>query len=79
MLPGNRSVLGATAGLTEHPAMVAERIARYAERVGRESVIAGSDCGLGASAWGRPEEADIVWAKLQAMPVGARLASEEPW
>jgi 5-methyltetrahydropteroyltriglutamate--homocysteine methyltransferase len=58
---------------------VAERIARYAEIVGRENVIAGSDCGFGTSAWGRKVVATIAWAKLQAMVEGARLASKELW
>ncbi len=58
---------------------MAERIVRYAEIVGRENVIAGSDCGFGTSAWGRKVESNIVWAKLQAMVEGARLASEELW
>ncbi|MCI0894623.1 MAG: hypothetical protein J4N84_06965, partial [Chloroflexi bacterium] len=59
--------------------LVAERIVRYAQLVGRENVIAGTDCGFGTSAWGRKVETNIVWAKLQAMSEGARLASQELW
>ena len=47
--------------------------------VGRERVIAGTDCGFGTSAWGRKVDAKIAWAKLQAMVEGARIASEALW
>ena len=76
IIPG---VLDTTTNFIEHPELVAERIVRYAELVGRENVIAGSDCGFGTSAWGRKVETRIVWAKLQAMVEGARLASQELW
>ena len=51
----------------------------YAEVVGRERVIAGTDCGFGTSAWGRKVDARIAWAKLEAMVEGARLASAALW
>ena len=76
LIPG---VLDTTTNFIEHPELVAERIVRYAQLVGRENVIAGSDCGFGTSAWGRKVETNIVWAKLQAMAEGARLASQELW
>ena len=76
IIPG---VLDTTTNFIEHPELVAERIVRYAELVGRENVIAGSDCGFGTSAWGRKVETKIVWAKLQAMVEGARLASQVLW
>jgi 5-methyltetrahydropteroyltriglutamate--homocysteine methyltransferase len=76
IIPG---VLDTTTNFIEHPELVAERITRYAEIVGRENVIAGSDCGFGTSAWGRKVVATIAWAKLQAMVEGARLASKELW
>jgi 5-methyltetrahydropteroyltriglutamate--homocysteine methyltransferase len=76
IIPG---VLDTTTNFIEHPELVAERLLRYADLVGRESVIAGSDCGFGTSAWGRKVEANIAWAKLQTMVEGARLASEELW
>ena len=47
--------------------MVAERIVRYAEVVGRERVIASTDCGFGTSAWGRKVDGKIAWAKLQSV------------
>ena len=76
IIPG---VLDTTTNFIEHPELVAERITRYAEIVGRENVIAGSDCGFGTSAWGRKVVSTIAWAKLQAMVEGARLASQELW
>ena len=54
--------------------MVADRIVRYAKVVGRENVIAGTDCGLGGRI--HPQ---IAWAKLQALSDGAALASKELW
>jgi 5-methyltetrahydropteroyltriglutamate--homocysteine methyltransferase len=76
IIPG---VLDSTTNFIEHPELVAERIVRYAEVVGRERVIAGTDCGFGASAWGRRVEAKIAWAKLQSLVEGARLASATLW
>ena len=76
LIPG---VLDSTTNFIEHPELVAERIVRYAQLVGRENVIVGADCGFGTSAWGRKVETNIVWAKLQAMAEGARLASQELW
>ena len=76
IIPG---VLDTTTNFIEHPELIAERIVRYAELVGRENVIVGNDCGFGTSAWGRKVETRIAWAKLQAMVEGARLASEQLW
>jgi 5-methyltetrahydropteroyltriglutamate--homocysteine methyltransferase len=76
IIPG---VLDSTTNFIEHPELVAERIVRYAEVVGRERVIAGTDCGFGTSAWGRKVESKIAWAKLQSMVEGARLASAALW
>ncbi|MCH7606614.1 MAG: cobalamin-independent methionine synthase II family protein [Chloroflexi bacterium] len=76
LIPG---VLDTTTNFIEHPELIAQRITNYAQCVGRENVIAGSDCGFGTSAWGRKVETKIVWAKLQAMVEGARLASQELW
>jgi 5-methyltetrahydropteroyltriglutamate--homocysteine methyltransferase len=59
----------------EHPRLVAQRLVRYARLVGRENVIAGTDCGLGT----RVGDPLICWAKLQASVEGARLASQELW
>jgi 5-methyltetrahydropteroyltriglutamate--homocysteine methyltransferase len=76
ILPG---VLDTTTNFIEHPELIAEHIVRYAEVVGRENVIAGSDCGFGTSAWGRKVDSKIAWAKLQSMVEGARIASQELW
>ena len=58
----------------EHPELVADRILRFANLVGRENIIAGTDCGLG----GRIHR-QIVWAKLKALSEGARLATRQLW
>jgi 5-methyltetrahydropteroyltriglutamate--homocysteine methyltransferase len=76
IIPG---VLDSTTNFIEHPELVAERIVRYAEVVGRERVIAGTDCGFGTSAWGRKVDGKIAWAKLQALVDGAHLASASLW
>ena len=76
LIPG---VLDTTTNFIEHPELVAQRIVNYANMVGRENVIAGSDCGFGTSAWGRKVETNIVWAKLASMVEGARLASQDLW
>jgi 5-methyltetrahydropteroyltriglutamate--homocysteine methyltransferase len=77
LIPG---VLDSTTNFIEHPELVAQRIVRYAEVVGRERVIAGSDCGFGTFARARPQvEPEIVWAKLAAMAEGARLATAILW
>jgi 5-methyltetrahydropteroyltriglutamate--homocysteine methyltransferase len=72
LIPG---VVSHCSDFVEHPELVAERLVRYAKLVGRENVIAGSDCGLG----GRVGHPSLVWAKFQAMAEGARLASTELW
>jgi 5-methyltetrahydropteroyltriglutamate--homocysteine methyltransferase len=65
--------------MIEHPETVADRIVRYAEVVGRERVIAGADCGFASFAATVEFEPNIVWAKLEALAAGARLASERLW
>ncbi len=76
LIPG---VLDTTTNFIEHPELVAQRILNYASVVGRENVMATSDCGFGTSAWGRKVETNIAWAKLAAMVEGARIASQELW
>ena len=76
LIPG---VLDTTTNFIEHPELIAQRIANYANAVGRENVMASSDCGFGTSAWGRKVETNIAWAKLASMVEGARLASQELW
>jgi 5-methyltetrahydropteroyltriglutamate--homocysteine methyltransferase len=65
--------------LVEHPELVAQRIARFADVVGRERVIAGTDCGFGTSGAGDEVHPEVAWAKLRALVEGARLASERLW
>jgi 5-methyltetrahydropteroyltriglutamate--homocysteine methyltransferase len=77
IIPG---VITHTSVLVEHPEVVAQRIIRYARTLGKERVIAGSDCGFATNPGGVPEiHETIVWAKLQALTEGARLASKELW
>ena len=59
--------------------MIANRISNYAKLVGRENVIAGSDCGYGTWVGQAAVDPDIVWAKLAALTEGARLASQRFW
>jgi 5-methyltetrahydropteroyltriglutamate--homocysteine methyltransferase len=66
--------------IVEHPELIAERITHYAKLVGRENVIAGSDCGFSSQATYNPEvHPTVVWAKFQAMAEGARLATNQLW
>jgi 5-methyltetrahydropteroyltriglutamate--homocysteine methyltransferase len=65
--------------LVEHPELVAQRIARFADVVGRERVIAGTDCGFGTSGAGDEVHPEVAWAKLKSLVEGARLASERLW
>ncbi len=77
VIPG---VITQSSVVVEHPELVAQRLERFASVVGRENVIAGSDCGFGTQALEVPEiHPAIVWAKFQAMSEGARLASERLW
>jgi 5-methyltetrahydropteroyltriglutamate--homocysteine methyltransferase len=63
--------------LVEHPELVAQRIVRFANVVGRERVIAGTDCGFGTSGAGDEVHPEVAWAKLQSLVEGARLASKK--
>ena len=76
IIPG---VIDSTTNFIEHPALIAERIGRFARLVGRENVIAGTDCGFGTWVGQAAVEPDIVWAKLASLAEGARLASRELW
>jgi 5-methyltetrahydropteroyltriglutamate--homocysteine methyltransferase len=71
ILPG---IVSHATNLIEHPELIAERIQRFAGAVGRENVLAGSDCGLGGRV-----HAEIAWAKLAALVEGARIASKALW
>jgi len=76
LIPG---VIDSTTNFIEHPELVAERISRIARLVGRENVVAGTDCGFGTWVGQSAVDPDIVWAKLETLAEGARLASREFW
>lgn len=77
LMPG---VIDSTTNFVEHPRLVAQRIARYAQVVDRERLIAGVDCGFATSVRRDPMVADsIVWAKLHALSEGAAIASKRLW
>ena len=72
LIPG---VVGHYSDFIEHPQAIADRLVRYAKIVGRENVIAGTDCGIGSRV-GHPQ---VGWAKFQALAEGARIATKELW
>lgn len=76
LIPG---VLSTTTNYVEHPLLVAERIERFAGIVGRERVIAGTDCGFGTFAGFGPVEPEIAYLKLASLVEGARIASSRLW
>ncbi len=76
LVPG---VIDSTTNFVEHPRLVAQRILRFADIVGRDRVIAGTDCGFSTFAGFGAVDEDIVYAKLGAMVEGARIASAELW
>jgi 5-methyltetrahydropteroyltriglutamate--homocysteine methyltransferase len=76
LIPG---VIESKSNFIEHPELIAQRIGRYANLVGRGNVIAGSDCGYGTWVGQAAVDADVVWAKLAAMAEGARIASKQFW
>ncbi len=76
LVPG---VIDSTTNIIEHPEVVAQRLVRYAQVVGRSNVIAGTDCGFGTAAGMDTVAPSIAWAKLHTMSQGAQLASSELW
>jgi len=76
LIPG---VIDSTTNFVEHPELVAERICRFADIVGRERVMAGTDCGFSTFAGFGAVDEDIVYAKLESMAAGARIASQRLW
>jgi 5-methyltetrahydropteroyltriglutamate--homocysteine methyltransferase len=76
LIPG---VIDSTTNFIEHPRVVAERIERFANIVGRDRVIAGTDCGFSTFAGFGVVDPDIVWAKLKALSDGAAIASDRLW
>ena len=76
LIPG---VISHSTVLVEHPELVAQRIVKYAEIVGRENVIAGTDCGFATFAGADEIHPSIVWAKFESLVKGAQIASRELW
>jgi 5-methyltetrahydropteroyltriglutamate--homocysteine methyltransferase len=76
LVPG---VISHSTNVVEHPQLVAERLTRLARLVGRENILAGTDCGFAQSPYVRRVHPSIMWAKLEALAEGARLASRELW
>ena len=76
LVPG---VISHATNVVEHPELVAERIVRIAKLVGRENVLAGTDCGFAQGPFHRRVHPSIMWAKLETLAAGARLASKELW
>jgi len=76
LLPG---IVSHCVELVEHPELVAQRIMRYAGVLGRERVIASTDCGFGTASAGDQVHETVAWAKLEALSEGARLASQQLW
>ena len=76
LIPG---VISHATNVVEHPELVAERITRLARVIGRENVIAGTDCGFAQGPFYRRVHPSVMWAKLEALSEGARLASKELW
>jgi 5-methyltetrahydropteroyltriglutamate--homocysteine methyltransferase len=76
LIPG---VISHSTVVVEHPELVAQRLVRFADVVGKENVIAGSDCGFATFAASKEIHPSIVWAKFQAMSDGAKIASKQLW
>jgi len=76
LIPG---VIESKSNFIEHPELIAQRIGHYANLVGRDNVIAGSDCGYGTWVGQAAVDPDVVWAKFAAMAEGARIATKQFW
>ena len=77
LLPG---VISHATNIVEHPQVIADRIVRFADLVGRENVVASADCGFSSQATYTPEiHPTIVWAKFEALAEGARRATARLW
>jgi 5-methyltetrahydropteroyltriglutamate--homocysteine methyltransferase len=76
LVPG---VISHATNVVEHPELVAERVVRFARLLGRENVIAGTDCGFAQGPFHRRVHPSIMWAKLETLAEGARLATKELW
>ena len=76
LVPG---VVSHGTNVVEHPELIAERLTRFAECVGRENIIAGTDCGFAQEELNRRVHRSVMWAKFEAMAEGARIATKQLW
>jgi 5-methyltetrahydropteroyltriglutamate--homocysteine methyltransferase len=76
LIPG---VISHATNVVEHPELIAERILRFANLLGRENVMAGTDCGFAQGTFYRRVHPTVMWAKFEALVEGARLASRQLW
>jgi 5-methyltetrahydropteroyltriglutamate--homocysteine methyltransferase len=76
IMPG---VVSHATNIVEHPELVAQRIVRLANIVGRESVMGGTDCGFAQSPFAQRVHPTIMWAKLKSLAEGAKIATDELW
>lgn len=76
LVPG---VVSHGTNVVEHPELIAERLTRFANAVGRENIIAGTDCGFAQEELNRRVHISIMWAKLEAMAEGAKIATQQLW
>jgi len=76
LIPG---VISHVTNVVEHPELIAERITRFANLLGRENVLAGTDCGFAQGTFYRRVHPTVMWAKFEALVEGARLASKQLW
>jgi 5-methyltetrahydropteroyltriglutamate--homocysteine methyltransferase len=76
LIPG---VISHATNVVEHPELIAERILRFANLLGRENVMAGTDCGFAQGTFYRRVHPTVMWAKFEALVEGARLASKQLW
>jgi len=76
LIPG---LIDSCSNYIEHPEVVAQRIVRFARVVGRENIIAGTDCGFDTFAGASAVAPSVAWAKLRSLVEGARLASQKLW
>jgi 5-methyltetrahydropteroyltriglutamate--homocysteine methyltransferase len=78
-LPAGKVLIDTCSTYIEHPAVVAQRLMRFARVVGRENIITGTDCGFDTFVGASAIPPSVAWAKLQSLTKGARLASQELW
>jgi 5-methyltetrahydropteroyltriglutamate--homocysteine methyltransferase len=76
LIPG---VISHATNIVEHPELVAQRIVRLAEIVGKENVMGGTDCGFAQSPFAQRVHPSIMWAKLKSLAEGAKIATRELW